>query len=219
MYRLVSVAFILSLMLVGCGNDEASTDVGCWSEDEVTARDEAGRPMQWESPPNQVIDTDVQYRAVLKTSEGEITWELLPEAAPVTVNNFVCLARAGYYDGTPFHRILDGFVIQGGDPTGTGSGGPGYQFEDEPVEDEYVAGTVAMANAGADMNGSQFFIVLDDLRQTLPKNYNLFAQVIEGQEVVDAIAKTPTRPNERGEVWVPAEPVILESVTVSEGLE
>lgn len=216
MHRLVLAAFVVSLTLSGCGNDPGSADIGCWADDDITARDDEGRPVQWDSPPNHILDADVAYQAVLDTSEGEITWELLPDAAPTTVNNFVCLARAGYYDGTPFHRILDGFVIQGGDPTGTGSGGPGYRFEDEAVQGEYVAGTVAMANAGADTNGSQFFIVLDDLRQTLPKTYNLFARVIGGQEVVNAIAMTPTRPNARGEMSVPVEPVILESVTITE---
>ncbi len=217
--RLWLAVSALALMLSGCTDEESSADVACWSSDDVTARDADDQPIQWNSPPNQIIDTDAKYQAVLQTSEGEITWELLTEAAPVTVNNFVCLARAGYYDGTPFHRILDGFVVQGGDPTGTGTGGPGYRFEDEPVQGEYEAGAVAMANSGPNTNGSQFFIVLDDLRQTLPKNYNLFAHVSGGQDVVEAIAKTPTSPDARGEVSVPDQPVILESVTIAEVAE
>ena len=210
---------LLAVLLVSCGGDETpeSSSTACWSEEAVTARNPDDQPSQWNTPPNMVIDSSASYRATLETSAGTITWELLPEAAPATVNNFVCLARAGYYDGTPFHRILSGFVIQGGDPTGTGTGGPGYRFDDEPVEGEYTSGTVAMANAGPDTNGSQFFIILGDLRQTLPRNYNLFGQVVDGQDVVDALAQTPTGPNARGEMSVPQEQVILESVSIDEG--
>lgn len=213
------MVFLAAMFLGSCGDDEAaeeSADI-CWSDDAVTARGGDDQPVQWNVAPNMVIDQDASYRAVLETSEGSITWDLLPQAAPLTVNNFVCLARAGFYDGTPFHRILAGFVIQGGDPTGTGTGGPGYQFDDEPGEGEYTAGAVAMANAGPNTNGSQFFIILDDLRQRLPPNYNLFGQVVEGQEVVQAIAETPTGPDARGEVSVPREQVTLESVTIEEG--
>ena len=109
---------------------------------------------------------------------------VLSRDAPVTVNNFVCLAEDGYFNDTPFHRIVKGFVIQGGDPTGTGSGGPGYKFADEPVTRDYERGTLAMANAGPNTNGSQFFIVLDDLRGKLPKNYTIFGRVTAGMDVV-----------------------------------
>jgi cyclophilin family peptidyl-prolyl cis-trans isomerase len=134
----------------------------------------------------------------------------------VTVNNFVCLAEDGYYNNTPFHRIVSGFVIQGGDPTGTGSGGPGYQFNDEPVSKDYEKGILAMANAGPNTNGSQFFIVLDDLRGRLPKNYTIFGRVTSGQDVVDAIARTPTAVGRSGEKSTPTEPVTLEDVSISE---
>ncbi len=171
---------------------------------------------QWSAPPEMQIDPEASYKATMNTNKGSFTIELLPGEAPKTVNNFVCLARAGYFDGTPFHRILDGFVIQGGDPTGTGTGGPGYRFEDEPVTREYVTGTVAMANAGPNTNGSQFFVVLADLQGRLPKNYTIFGQVSEGLDVVEQLGKTPTTVNARGEKSVPTEPVTLESVTVEE---
>jgi cyclophilin family peptidyl-prolyl cis-trans isomerase len=161
-----------------------------------------------------VIDPARQYTAALDTNKGPITLQLLPESAPITVNNFVCLALAGYYTNVPFHRIVDDFVIQGGDPTGTGTGGPGYQFQDEPVQGEYLPGIVAMANSGPNTNGSQFFIITSDLTTRLPKSYNLFARVIDGQAAVDAIAAVPTTPNAQGEQSVPAEPVTLNSVAI-----
>ncbi|HLC39125.1 MAG TPA: peptidylprolyl isomerase [Patescibacteria group bacterium] len=126
-------------------------------------------------------------KAVLETGKGKIEFELYADSAPKTVSNFVYLAEKGFYDGLTFHRVVPGFVIQGGDPEGTGSGGPGYQFEDEKVQGDYKAGTVAMANSGPDTNGSQFFICLDD-QPTLPKQYNLFGQVTVGMDVVKNIA-------------------------------
>ncbi len=125
-------------------------------------------------------------KAVIKTNKGTIEFELYSDKAPKTVSNFVYLAEKGYYDGLTFHRVVPDFVIQGGDPTGTGSGGPGYKFEDETVFGDYKEGTVAMANSGPDTNGSQFFICLED-QPTLPKQYNLFGQVISGMDVVKKI--------------------------------
>ncbi len=122
----------------------------------------------------------------LASSKGEIVFELYADDAPKAVSNFVALAESGYFDGLTFHRVVPGFVVQGGDPEGTGTGGPGYKFEDEPVTRDYKAGTVAMANAGPDTNGSQFFICLEDL-PTLPKSYTIFGQVTSGQDVVNAI--------------------------------
>jgi cyclophilin family peptidyl-prolyl cis-trans isomerase len=186
---------------------------GCWTEDQ---RLPAGtQPLQWSAPPQPVIDPVLQYTAVLDTNKGPITLQLMPDIAPITVNNFVCLARAGYYTNVPFHRIIDDFVIQGGDPTGTGTGGPGYQFADEPVQGEYLPGIVAMANSGPNTNGSQFFIVTADLRQTLGKQYNLFARVIDGQAAVDALAAVPKAVGPGGgQPSVPQEPVTLNSVTI-----
>lgn len=126
-------------------------------------------------------------KAIIKTSKGTIEFDLYTDRAPKTVSNFVYLSELGYYNGLTFHRVVPGFVIQGGDPTGTGSGGPGYQFEDEKVVGDYLAGTVAMANAGPNTNGSQFFICTDD-QPGLPKLYNLFGQVTAGMDVVKNIA-------------------------------
>lgn len=173
-------------------------------------------PKQYAAPPEMKVDPAKTYTATLQTNKGTITAELYPQDAPMTVNNFVCLADDGYYNNTPFHRIVSGFVIQGGDPTGTGSGGPGYRFNDEPVSKDYEKGILAMANAGPNTNGSQFFIVLDDLRGRLPKNYTIFGRVTSGLEVVDAIANTPTAVGRSGEKSTPTEPVTLESVSIAE---
>jgi len=140
-------------------------------------------------PPAMTIDTDAVYRATITTARGNIVMDLDARIAPLSVNNFVTLARDGFYDGLTFHRVEPGFVIQGGCPEGSGRGGPGWRFADEPVQGEYTKGAVAMANAGPDTNGSQFFVCLDDLTGRLPKNYNLFGNVVEGIEVVDAISR------------------------------
>jgi len=144
------------------------------------------------SAPDQVIDTSKSYSATITTNKGEIVVNLDPARAPKSVNNFVFLARDGYYDGLTFHRVVDDFVIQGGCPDGSGSGGPGYKFEDEPVQGEYIAGAVAMANSGPNTNGSQFFICTVDDRHKLAKSYNLFGQVVKGMEVVGQIRKGDT---------------------------
>jgi cyclophilin family peptidyl-prolyl cis-trans isomerase len=135
------------------------------------------------SPPAQTIDTSKQYQATITTSRGTMVLSLNPSLAPLTVNNFVTLARDGYYNGLTFHRVVPDFVIQGGCPTGDGTGGPGYRFDDEPVTDEYSLGAVAMANSGANSNGSQFFICIDDCSQKLAKSYNLFGHVTAGMDV------------------------------------
>ena len=138
---------------------------------------------RYSSPPAMQIDTNKKYHAVIKTNKGTINLELNPAEAPQTVNNFVTLARDGFYDRVTFHRVVPRFVIQGGDPTGTGAGGPGYKFKDEPVTRPYKAGTLAMANAGPNTNGSQFFICLED-QPSLPPNYTIFGDVTSGMEVV-----------------------------------
>jgi cyclophilin family peptidyl-prolyl cis-trans isomerase len=138
-------------------------------------------------PPAFQIDTDTVYRATIATDRGTIVADLDPQLAPNTVNHFVAQARDGFYDGLVFHRVVPEFVIQGGDPEGTGRGGPGYQFADEPVKGEYTDGAVAMANAGPDTNGSQFFICIDDCRSKLAPSYNLFGYVVEGLDVAKSI--------------------------------
>ena len=138
-----------------------------------------------------------------------MTAELFPDDAPFTVNNFVFLARDGYYENVIFHRVIPGFMIQGGDPGGTGTGGPGYQFKDEPVKRKYTRGTLAMANAGPNTNGSQFFVMHADYG--LPPNYTIFGKLKSGEEVVDAIVNAPTGSQDR-----PKEPVKMLSVTITE---
>jgi peptidyl-prolyl cis-trans isomerase B (cyclophilin B) len=160
-------------------------------------------------------------RATIATDKGDIEVDLFSEGAPKATQNFVDLARKGFYDGVIFHRVISGFVIQGGDgqygrkdslDTGrVGTGGPGYKFADEPVQGNYLRGTLAMANSGPNTNGSQFFICHQDLTGRLPKNYTLFGQVTKGLDVVDAIASAPTGAQDR-----PVDPVAMTSVTVHE---
>ncbi|HZR12582.1 MAG TPA: peptidylprolyl isomerase [Acidimicrobiia bacterium] len=138
-------------------------------------------------PPAFEIDDQAMYRVTIDTDKGDIVMDLDPQLAPNTVNNFVALARQGYYDGLTFHRVVPDFVIQGGCPQGTGTGGPGYKFADEPVKGEYTLGAVAMANAGPNTNGSQFFITIDDCRRKLSKDYNLFGYVVDGMDVAQSI--------------------------------
>lgn len=167
------------------------------------------------SKPEIKIDTTKSYKATLTTSEGEIIIDLNAKETPITVNNFVYLAREGFYDGTIFHRVIKDFMIQGGDPEGTGAGGPGYRFEDEPFTGEYVPGTIAMANAGPNTNGSQFFIMHGEV--PLPPNYVIFGNVESGQMVVDAIATSPTKFNPAsGESSAPESPVKVISVKIEE---
>lgn len=144
------------------------------------------------TPPDMEIDLDHLYQVTIATERGTIVMDLDPRLAPTTVNNFVHLAREGYYTGLTFHRVEPGFVIQGGCPEGTGRGGPGYRFADEPVLGEYTKGAVAMANAGPNTNGSQFFICLSNLGGRLPKQYNLFGHVVDGIDTVDTTQRGDT---------------------------
>lgn len=133
--------------------------------------------------PDPQTDSAKMYRATISTDGGTIVMDLDPQLAPNTVNNFVGLARDGYYDGLTFHRVVPDFVIQGGCPEGSGRGGPGYKFADEPVQGEYRVGAVAMANSGPDTNGSQFFVCIDDCQTKLAPSYNLFGYVVDGLDV------------------------------------
>ncbi|MBA2326129.1 MAG: peptidylprolyl isomerase [Actinobacteria bacterium] len=137
-------------------------------------------------PPEHQIDDNALYRATVTTDRGPIVMDLDPQLAPNSVNHFVALARRGYYDGLTFHRVVPEFVIQGGCPEGTGTGGPGYKWADEPVKGEYTVGAVAMANAGPNTNGSQFFVCIDHCQRKLSKDYNLFGYVVEGLDVAQA---------------------------------
>jgi len=161
------------------------------------------------APPQLTIDPAHTYSATIDTSAGVMTAELFAAEAPKTVNNFVFLARDGYYEGVIFHRVIPGFMIQGGDPTGTGRGGPGYRFDDEPVTRRYNRGILAMANAGPNTNGSQFFVMHADYG--LPPNYTIFGRLTGGENVLDAIATAPTGAQDR-----PTQPVTINKVTISE---
>ncbi len=169
----------------------------------------SGSQKQWKSAPEMAIDLSKRYAATLHTTKGDVTIDLLATEAPRTVNNFVFLAREGFYDGVPFHRVISGFMIQTGDPTGTGTGGPGYRFADERVSRPYARGTLAMANAGPNTNGSQFFVMHADY--ALPPSYTIFGKLTSGLEVVDAIAAAPTGANDR-----PRDPVSITSVSIDE---
>jgi len=163
----------------------------------------------YSAPPQMTIDSQRTYSATIDTSAGQMTAELFAADVPQTVNNFVFLARDGFYDGVIFHRVIRGFMIQGGDPTGTGRGGPGYKFADEPVTRRYERGILAMANAGPNTNGSQFFVMHADYG--LPPNYTIFGRLTGGEEVLDAIATAQTGTQDR-----PVEPVTINSVTIAE---
>jgi cyclophilin family peptidyl-prolyl cis-trans isomerase len=146
---------------------------------------------KWDKPPEMQIDPNKKYTATIDTTAGKIVIELFPKEAPKTVNNFVFLAKQGFYDGVVFHRIIKGFMIQGGDPTGTGSGGPGYRFPDElPPKRSYTPGIVAMANAGPNTNGSQFFICNGPTCKNLDgkPDYTQFGQVVEGMDVLTKLS-------------------------------
>ena len=141
------------------------------------------------------VDPAKKYTATIETNQGTMTAELYVEDAPMTVNNFVFLANDGFYDGTIFHRVIPGFMIQGGDPDGDGRGGPGYKFNNEPVKRKYDRGILAMANAGRNTNGSQFFIMHADY--PLPPDYTIFGKLTSGEDVLDKIATTRTGNNDR----------------------
>ena len=166
----------------------------------------------FDQEPPMVIDTAKRYTATMVTSHGTMVIALDPLAAPKTVNSFVFLARYHYYDGVIFHRIIPGFVLQGGDPTGTGTGGPGYKFADElPAPGRYQVGSLAMANAGPNTNGSQFFIVSGPSGVGLPPQYSLFGKVAKGLDVVAAMEGVDTDRGDR-----PKKDVVINSVTITE---
>jgi len=139
------------------------------------------------NPPEHEIDDNAVYHVTVTLDRGPIEMDLDPQLAPNSVNNFVALARRGFYDGLTFHRVVPEFVIQGGCPQGTGTGDAGYKWADEPVQGEYTVGAVAMANAGPDTNGSQFFVCIDDCTRKLSKDYNLFGYVTDGLDVAQSV--------------------------------
>jgi cyclophilin family peptidyl-prolyl cis-trans isomerase len=166
---------------------------------------------QYSAAPAMTIDVNKTYIATIKTNQGDIKVQLDPKIAPVTVNNFVVLARDHFYDGVIFHRVIKNFMIQGGDPTGTGTGGPGYKFADEPVKGSYEIGSIAMANSGPNTNGSQFFICEGAQCTSLGPQYNLFGKTIDGIDVVHKIAAVQTGANDK-----PIQPVTINTIEISE---
>jgi cyclophilin family peptidyl-prolyl cis-trans isomerase len=171
----------------------------------------APRTQKFNDKPEMGIDPAKRYTATMETSMGTIVIALDPIKAPKTVNNFVFLAGYKYFDGIIFHRIINGFVCQGGDPTGTGTGGPGYRFDDElPKPGQYQIGSLAMANAGPNTNGSQFFLISGPSGVSLPPNYALFGQVVKGLEVVDEMQRVETDGRDR-----PRTDVVINSVTIT----
>ena len=172
-------------------------------------------PKQYASPPPMSIDPANAYTATLQTGKGEMTLELFAAEAPVTVNNFVCLARDGFYENSQFHRVIQNFMIQGGCPKGDGTGGPGYRFQDEPVTRPYVRGTLAMANAGPNTNGSQFFIV-HGADVGLPPNYTIFGQLTGGDATLEALATSPVSRSRDGEPSSPTERLEITNILITE---
>ena len=172
----------------------------------------AEKTQKFSDVPEMGIDPAKRYTATMDTSLGTIVIALDPLKAPTTVNNFVFLAAHHYYDGVIFHRIINGFVVQGGDPTGTGRGGPGYRFDDElPRAGEYEVGSLAMANAGPNTNGSQFFIITGRSGVQLPPSYSLFGKVVKGLDVIEAMQNVPTGAGDK-----PKDDVVIQSVTITE---
>ena len=171
----------------------------------------APKKQKFDAAPEMGIDPSKRYTATMETSMGTLVIALDPIAAPITVNNFVFLAAQHYYDGIIFHRIINGFVCQGGDPDGNGRGGPGYRFVDElPKPGKYQIGSLAMANAGPNTNGSQFFLISGPSGVGLPPAYSLFGQVVKGLDIVDMMQNVPTGPGDR-----PKDDVVIRSVTIT----
>ena len=203
---------IFSLFISACGSNEVEEIT------ETTVQDNKGESTMsdekvYSSMPEMIIDKNKSYTAVIQTSMGDLTVEFFSDTAPVTVNNFVSLSNDGYYDNIIFHRVISGFMIQGGDPSGTGHGEygkfPGYTFEDELNNQQpYEKGILAMANAGPNTNGSQFFIMHVDY--PLPYQYTIFGKVTDGLDVIDTIASVQTAEGDR-----PVEDVVILGVTVS----
>ena len=203
---------IFSLFISACGSNELEEIT------ETTVQDNKGESTMsdekvYSSMPEMIIDQNKSYTAVIQTSMGDLTVEFFSDTAPVTVNNFVSLSNDGYYDNIIFHRVISGFMIQGGDPSGTGHGEygkfPGYTFEDELNNQQpYEKGILAMANAGPNTNGSQFFIMHVDY--PLPYQYTIFGKVTDGLDVIDTIASVQTAEGDK-----PVEDVVILGVTVS----
>lgn len=214
----VTIALALaSSILSGCSTNNSNNQASPQEKQAPTTPAKA--PKQYSAPPPMTIDVKKEYFATLKTTKGDIKIQLLPTESPKTVNNFVFLSRDGFYNGVKFHRIIKNFMIQTGDPLGNGTGGPGYTFDDElPIKRPYIPGVVAMANAGPNTNGSQFFICSgpDAMNLTSQPNYTIFGYVTQGMDVVHAIENSPVQADARGEKSQPTEDIRINSVTIEE---
>lgn len=211
---LISAIFILG----GCGKEKGITENSAGQTNSPSEAATEPKTMSWDSPPAMEIDTNKSYTATFTTTKGDFTIELFAKDAPKTVNNFVFLSRQGFYNDVTFHRIIESFMIQTGDPEGTGAGGPGYRFEDEQTDYAYEPGIVAMANAGPNTNGSQFFICTgdDSIGLNNTPNYTIFGKVTDGMDVVKNIAATPVQPGPSGEPSSPTETVQIKEIVINE---
>jgi cyclophilin family peptidyl-prolyl cis-trans isomerase len=226
-WRSIAVLTVLALALAGCGTKPQQTTQG--SQPTAPSGSQSTTPQQpaagqtakksWSSPPEMKIDANKSYQATVTTNKGTFKIELFAKEAPKTVNNFVFLSKEGFYNNVVFHRIIKSFMVQTGDPEGTGRGGPGYKFEDElKTTYKYEPGMIAMANAGPNTNGSQFFICTGEDSKNLNKmpNYTIFGKVIEGMDIVQAIAGTPVEKGPTGEESKPKETVTIQSIAIAE---
>ena len=213
--RSVLVVLVTVLVLASCSKGSKEADTGAAASGGASgacAKGSSPTTTSYDQPFAMTIDPNATYVATMCTSKGKIVMDLSAKSAPNAVNNFVNLAQKNFYNGLIFHRVIDGFMIQGGDPQGSGMGGPGYEFADELSGSEtYPVGTVAMANAGPNTNGSQFFIVTGPQAASLPPSYVVIGKVTEGQDVADAIQKVPTSSDDR-----PLTDVVIDSLTVAE---
>lgn len=187
------------------------TAADCWQPGQLGI---SGAQMTWTAPPATVIDPAKSYQATLQTTAGDIVIQLDPVNAPIATNNFVCLALAGYYSGTDFHRIFANTLIQGGDPTATGLGNPGYTVPSDPTVGSYPSGSVAMANAAPNQNGSQFFIAISDLTGQIPNDYPVFGQVVRGLDVAQTISNGAVTANSSGEQSKPVDPSVVINMSI-----
>lgn len=232
--RVAAVALgfgLLSILLTSCGAGVRPTPTGGASVGTAVpaagsqpsgavapaASSAATARKQYSAAPPTTIDQNKTYIATIKTNQGDIKVQLDPKNAPITVNNFVFLARDGYYNNVPFHRVMKNFMVQSGDPTGTGTGSPGYTIPDELVKGNYQEGSIAMANTGQpNSGGAQFFICEGNGCQSLPKTYSLFGQVTDGLDVLHKIADVPVTNSASGEKSKPTQQLTINTVEISE---
>ena len=216
--RAVVVRSLLALGILAamaCGDTGTAADL-----EAEPAAEPMERVLTYDAYPEMQIDPEQPYTAVVTTNLGQMTFELLPAEAPLAVNNFVVLARNRYYDGVVFHRLIPRFMAQSGDPTGLGTGGPGYSFAIEPPQRAYVRGSLAMANTGRpNSNGSQFFIVFDDLTALgrLSPDYSLFGQMVDGEDTLAKIEAVPVGRSGTGEMSKPQETITITSIEIRDG--